>query len=107
MVEKMLKWLENGYIGERIRKPEKIKAKLNAGKLVPGIYLVTLSHNPSNLLEILPAAVLVQKSAYDICPMIVGMTKGKEDALTLVTELIQEVYEETGAFEVEEYLKSR
>ena len=35
---------------------EKIKNKLDAGKYVHGIYLLTLSDNPSNLFEIIPAA---------------------------------------------------
>ena len=39
----MLKWQENFLAGESVKDPEKIKKKLNSGKPVLGIYLLTLS----------------------------------------------------------------
>lgn len=103
----MLEWLANYYTGDGVNNPRKIQSKINAGKLVPGIYLLTLSANPGNLLEIIPAAMLVQKSAYALCPAIMGMAKGKDEAIDLAVEILQEVYQATGAFKVEEYLKNR
>ncbi|MDC7288110.1 hypothetical protein NXH76_09870 [Blautia schinkii] len=103
----MLEWLANYYTGDGVKNPRKIQSKINAGKLVPGIYLLTLSANPGNLLEIIPAAMLVQKSAYALCPAIMGMAKGKDEAIDLAVEILQEVYQATGAFKVEEYLKNR
>lgn len=103
----MLEWLANYYTGDGIKNPRKIQSKINAGKLAPGVYLLTLSANPGNLLEIIPAAMLVQKSAYALCPAIAGMAKGKDEAIDLATEIILEVYHETGTFKVEEYLKNR
>lgn len=103
----MLEWLANYYTGEGIKNPRKIQSRINAGKLVPGIYLLTLSTNPGNLLEIIPAPMLVQKSAYALCPVIAGMARGKDEAIDLACEIILEVYQETGGFEVEEYLKNR
>ena len=52
----MLKWKKDYLTGEGVEDPEKIKNKLDAGKYVHGIYLLTLSDNPSNLFEIIPAA---------------------------------------------------
>ena len=57
----MLKWQENFLAGESVKDPEKIKKKLNSGKPVLGIYLLTLSENPVNLMDIIPAAMLIQK----------------------------------------------
>lgn len=79
----------------------------NMETLVPGIYLITLSDNPRNLLEILPALTLIQESAADMCPEIVGIAKGKEEAMDLVTEMIRTIFSETGGFEVKEYWKNR
>ena len=76
-------------------------------KPVPGIYLITLSDNPRNLLEILPARTLIQESAADMCPEIVGIAKGKEEAMDLVTEMIRTIFSETDGFEVKEYWKNR
>ena len=88
----MLKWKKDYLTGEGIDDPEKIKNKLDAGKYVYGIYLLTLSENPSNLFEIIPAAMLLQKSYYRICPEIIGMAKGKDEALEMVRSLVQETY---------------
>ena len=56
----MLKWQENFLAGESVKDPEEIKKKLNSGKPVLGIYLLTLSENPVNLMDIIPAAMLIQ-----------------------------------------------
>jgi len=98
----MLKWQENFLAGESVKDPEKIKKKLNSGKPVLGIYLLTLAENP-----VIPAAMLIQKSFYGICPKIIGMAKGKEEALEMVRSLIDEMYRETGTFATAEYIENR
>ena len=103
----MLKWQENFLAGESVKDPEEIKKKLNSGKPVLGIYLLTLSENPVNLMDIIPAAMLIQKSFYGICPKIIGMANGKDEALEMVRSLIEEIYTETGTFQVAEYLENR
>ena len=103
----MLKWQRNFLTGETVKKPEKIKKKLDAGKFVYGIYLLTLSDNPDNLMDIIPAAMFLQKSFYGICPTIIGMANGKDEALEMVRSLIENVYTETGTFQVAEYLENR
>lgn len=103
----MLKWHENFYIGENVRDAEKIRQKLDQGKLVPGIYLLTLSDNPHNILEILPAVTLFQKTAARLCPEVIGMAGGMDEAMELVRSIVQTVYRETGDVQVQEYLKNR
>ena len=82
----MLKWQENFLAGESVKDPEKIK---------------------KNLMDIIPAAMLIQKSFYGICPKIIGMAKGKEEALEMVRSLIDEMYRETGTFATAEYIENR
>lgn len=60
-------------IGEGVKKADKIRRKLNHGKIVPGVYLITFSENPRNLLEIIPALTMIQQSAADICLEIIGL----------------------------------
>ena len=103
----MLKWHKNYYKGSNVKNVAGIRLKLRQGKPVPGIYLITLSENPHNLLEILPALTLVQETAARICPEIVGIARGKEEALDLITNLVQTVYEETGELNIKEYWKNR
>lgn len=103
----MLKWHKNYYRGANVKNLPRIRTKLMQGKPVPGIYLITLSENPHNLLEILPALTLVQETAARICPEIVGIARGKEEALDLITQMVQTVYEETGELNIKEYWKNR
>ena len=103
----MLKWKKKYYIGESVKAPVKIQSKINAGKPVPRIYLITLSDNPGNIMEIVPAVMLIQRTAYDLCPAIIGMAKGKEEAIELAAKIAEEVWKETGSFDIEEYMKNR
>lgn len=105
----MLDWYVELYTGKSIEKKDvhKIIHKINRGKAVPGIYLLTLSQHPDNVLEILPALNLAQKAARRRCPRIIGMALGKEEALEVTQEILLETYGETGTFHVREYLQDR
>ena len=37
----------------------------------------------------------------------VGIAKGKEEALELITDMVQTIYEETGELNIKEYWKNR
>ena len=67
----MLKWRENYYVGDGIKDAPKAQKRIDAGKMALGVYLVTLSENPGNLLEIVPSYMLIQKSYYARCPEII------------------------------------
>ena len=103
----MLKWREDYYVGEGIKDAAKARRRIDAGRVVFGVYLVTLSENPGNLLEIVPSYMLIQKSYYARCPEIVGMAKGKDEAIDLAVDIVKNIYGETGAFQVKEYFKNR
>ena len=81
----MLKWREDYYVGEGIKDAAKAR----------------------NLLEIVPSYMLIQKSYYARCPEIVGMAKGKDEAIDLAVDIVKNIYGETGAFQVKEYFKNR
>lgn len=51
--------------------------------------------------------MLVQRGARAICPLIIGMAKGKDGAIRMVRDVIEQVYTETGDFKIKEYLKNR
>lgn len=93
--------------GEGIKDAAKARRRIDAGRVAFGVYLVTLSENPGNLLEIVPSYMLIQKSYYARCPEIVGMAKGKDEAIDLAVDIVKNIYGETGAFQVKEYFKNR
>ena len=103
----MLRWHQDYYVEEGIKDPDKIRKSIEDRKPVPGIHLLTLSNNPDNLMEIVPAILLVQKNLYTRCPLIFGMAKSKDSAIELATSVIEETFKATGNYKVEEFLNSR
>lgn len=103
----MLKWIRNYYVGEDVKNPGQARARIIVGKLVPGVYVVTLSDNPGNVLEIRSTAELMQCSVRAICPPIVGIANGRDGAIQMVQEIVEEVYRETGDLKIREYLENR
>ncbi|MDO5335947.1 MAG: hypothetical protein Q4E89_00605 [Eubacteriales bacterium] len=104
---KELDWYEHCRAGEGICDWREIADKLNKGKQVTGIYLITLSENPDNILEMFSAVYLSQSVFRERCPKIVGVAKGKDGAIALVRQLVEESWHATGSCRVNEYLKSR
>lgn len=106
----MLKWLgwkEKFYIDNSIKDPDKIRRAVDRRKPVPGVYLLTLSDTPGNILEIIPASLMLQKTLRRLCPPVLGMAKGKDSAMELAVMIIEEVYHNTGGFQIKEYMENR
>ncbi|MGN0252179.1 MAG: hypothetical protein ACI4EH_12580 [Oliverpabstia sp.] len=104
----MLKWYKKLYIGDNAKKKAKATIKkLNQGRLVLSVYVITLASNEKNLLDFFPASHLKQKVLRSSCPMIVGLADGYEEALQLVQKIIEETYQCQGDTDVRTYLKNR
>ena len=103
-----MRWYDDLYAGESIRhKIAKIKWKIrhNAGQIE--IYVITLASNPKNLLDIIPAYELMQKAYPKRDMYVVGLAGGYDEALEVVTQIIDEVYQQTGGFAVAAYLQQK
>ena len=100
----MITWSSCLYIGEGIgKKRDRIKRRVEQGKPVPGIFLITEPSNRENLFDILDAKEICFPY-YRRHPMTVyGLAKGKDEAEELVVRMLEEVYRETGEFKVREY----
>ncbi len=101
-------WDREFYAGEGVaRKKWKIKWKIshNAGQL--GVYVITLSSNPKNLLDIIPSWELMQKYYPKAGLVVVGVDKGYENAMELAGRIVMDVYRKTGDFHVREYFLKR
>ncbi len=103
----MLRWVDHYYVGSGIKDSDKIRKKIDQGNITPDIYVLTLSDNPGNLLEMFPSVLLKQRWMRELCPTIIGMARGKDGAIELVTNILLEIYRETGEFQVEDYIKNR
>lgn len=97
-------WYKEFYAGESIEhKKEKVKWKIihNAGQL--DIYVIALSSNRENLLDIISAKELMQKAYPKQDMLVVGVDKGYDNALELAARIIMDVYQKTGNLNVREY----
>ena len=63
--------------------------------------------NPDNICELIPANLLIQRSFYDSCPLIIGMAKGKKEAIDLVKKIVEGMVRKKKGFDVKEYIKNR
>ena len=103
-----MEWYENLYAGESIKhKINKIKWKIrhNAGQI--DIYVITLASNTNNLLDIIPAQELMQKAYPKKDLYVIGLAHGYDEALEVVTQIIDEVYQQTGGFAIAAYLQQK
>lgn len=101
-----MKWYENLYVGDSIRhKAKKIKWKIrhNAGQI--DIYVITLASNPQNLMDIIPAQELMQKAYPKQGLFVIGLAHGYDEALEVVTQIVDELYQATGGVDLKAYLK--
>ncbi len=96
----------NLYLGEGITtaKLDKIKKRLEKKPLFCDVYLLMISRNPSDQLEIMAAKQLAQKyySAHPV--QVVGVAQDHSGAVALVEQIVQECLESRGDCALKEYL---
>lgn len=96
------------YLGESISpKVDQIMKKLNSGKTVPNLFLITLSENPDNMLEIVPQWEVMQKGYPNTDIKVVGLANGKKEAIAVVQFIVEQALQETGSANARDYLKQR
>lgn len=101
----MLKWYDNLYIGDGSKKKvAHYISRINHRKPVRDIYLITIASNEANQLDIIKSSYLLQPIVMKMCPMIVGIAKGYDEACELVVMMIEETLNKTGNADVRKYL---
>lgn len=95
------------YLGESIKgkKLEKIKKKLEKEPLFSGVFLVALSRNPFDQLEVYAASELAWSYYRKNPPFIVGIAGSREEAIVLVEKIVKECLEARGDCALKEYLR--
>ena len=104
-----MKWYKNLYVGKNA---EKIKYKafgrIKRGAFSPNLFLVIIANHKDNILDIVPSIQFKQsyfksKRVNDRI-YVVGIAKGYEEALSLVTQIVEDTYKNTGGFNVSGFL---
>ena len=91
-----MRYYKHLYLTEGLEKKKKIIRKLEAGKLQPSVHVITLAVSGRNQLEIYPTIQFKQPAFPEQELFVVGITKGYDEAVELVEQIVQEVYDQTG-----------
>lgn len=97
-------WYKDFYAGEGIKgKKEKVKWKIlhRAGQL--DVYVIALSSNPENLLDIIPSWELMQAYYPKKEMLVVGVDKGYGNAMELAGRIVMDVFQKTGSLNIRDY----
>lgn len=96
------------YLSEGIKKKKrKIIRKLNENKLQINIYVITLAQNEKNQLEIYNSMLFLQPNFPNEDFFVVGIAKDYGEALEMVEEISQEVYNATRGADIRSYIIKR
>lgn len=100
-----MRWYHGLYVGNSARRKRYEivwKVKHRAGML--NVYLITLSSNDSNLLDIFDSSMLLQPHFKKEDLFIAGIAYGYDEAVDTAANIVLDVYRATGGFKVREYL---
>ena len=93
-------------VGESLKnKKQKIMWKIRHNSGMFDVFVITLSSNKDNLLDIINSSVLMQKYYPKDNMIIVVIAKGYDEAVDIVGRIVEKVYKETGSFNVREYVE--
>lgn len=81
-----------------------IKEKLRLNPIEANLFLITISSNSDEQLDIYDAKYLVQKYYQKNPPYVIGITKEKGHAFSIVEELMQECVEKRSDANLKAYL---
>lgn len=82
----------------------KIKHTLRENPLKADVYLIVISDNPENQLDIYHSKYLIQRYYKENPPYVIGIAKKKEDALALVQGIMQKCFEKRRDADLKAYL---
>lgn len=105
----MVRWYDALWIGPKAeKKRRKLIDAVKDSKKMPGAYVIALSSNPRELLDIIPVSMIGKPG----CPAdnlyIIGIADGKAEAFSLIEKMVDYIYRETGKLNIREYfLESR
>ncbi len=96
------------YFGPKAQeKSKKILRKLRHKRYMPGVYILVLSENEHNLLDVYKATNLALPG-YSVNSMnIIGIALGKSEAYELVRVIVDEVYQMSGNCDIKKYFMNK
>jgi len=85
------------------RRAELLK-DLKENVFTTSVYLIALSENGIDLLDIYRSELLIQKHFQESSQLVIGLASDKEEAQELACEIVNIVHEKTGGFDIASYV---
>jgi hypothetical protein len=102
----MIRWYKKLYTDTLAgKRQKKIIKTINEGKLSVGVYVIALASNSQNLFDIINANELLFPHFKRMDHYVVGIAYSRENAIYVLQEMIEEIYQNTGGLDVRGYLK--
>lgn len=100
-------WYDDLFVGESIRprRQKRIIRKVKKRSIFNAAYLLTLSANPQNLIDIIHTQVVRQRYYPKKDLVVIGLAGNYEEALQLAAEILVSLYTVQGNFGLREFLK--
>lgn len=76
-------------------------------KTVHSIYCICLPSNDKNLLDIINANEFKFPHYDKITTKVIGISKGKDSAVNIVKNLVENIYKSTGAYDVKGFFEDK
>ena len=105
-MSKKLTFSKNLYLGDgiNIRKLDKLKMSLKESPVLTKIFLITISANPSDQLDILESKYLTDPY-YNTHPLhVVGLATSNAEAVSLVKNIVQDCLDKQGNVNLKSFL---
>lgn len=102
-------WYDNLYFHEdNARKRARLLRRLEKGKLTPDIYVLALPESKErNILDIYNSLELMQPHYKDRDKYVVGIARGREEAIELAASIVEEMYASGKGFDIRSFLNFR
>ncbi len=101
-----MRFLSSLYLGEKARETaEQVMDDVRSGRYVKDLYVLIEPLSDANQIEVLQAYYLRQRYYQEKDPMILGVAKGKSEALDLVLQMTQEALDRFGRPDLRAYVR--
>lgn len=102
-LESAMEFYQNLYIGDSIKKPDRIKKKLKKYDKINNVWLISYAKE-NRQLEIYHSLMLQQYYYKENPPYIIGIAGSQEEAAQIIRRIAEECVRETGNADLTAYL---
>lgn len=100
-------WYDHLYTGEKAKKYRyRIIQAIRRSRIQTGAYVITPASNGNNVLDIYPAVMLQSPFYKDKEFFIIGIAADYWEALSLVRQIVDDMYRVTGGFDLSVFLEN-